>query len=369
MSRRGRDEQPTRSAAQQPASTTATPPPADSLAPGGSEAGQEVSPQFTPEKAYVESEPGPSTQLVVTEVNHATKTVTVAEMGPASSDGTQENGCPAEHEKHGRCDRTDAHEWHRARGEKWSDGKIYNPKKGSSGAAVAKPEDPALGAPLTAEQITVAAGTVILPSGATMKVAVVAEGDERLRGRPFVLETDIPPEVAETLAKQQAAQVEPPKVDPSLAPRGTVRSVYTGSAASRLAPAIETEMKRILALKLTAKDLVPLKTEKPSDPPRAQCPGCDVIVVGFDPSHSCTKEDVLRKLKPRGMHEVLGDKLKFSGRYRLVLWRDKEGEYNLAEELVDENGSIVAFNVLDGPESWAYMGNRVLDLVVEKFTP
>ncbi len=106
-------------------------------------------------------------------------------------------------------------------------------------------------------------------------------------------------------------------------------------------------------------------------PPRWICLECARSMrsaLASDIDHHCDEQDLVRAKKPMGLELSIPSDVRFGGGYRLVLWRDKAGGYNLGEEVVMEN-RVVEQRHLYGPDAYDIIEGALLDAAVTKLAP
>jgi hypothetical protein len=114
---------------------------------------------------------------------------------------------------------------------------------------------------------------------------------------------------------------------------------------------------------LTAKPL----RKNVQEPPRWVCTTCGWAGRGSNVSHRCDKTAVALATRQLTIAEMLTREQRFSGAYRLVLWRDQDQKYHLAEEFVDQ-GQVVKTVELYGTESWDEFEGVILAETVDRFS-
>lgn len=114
---------------------------------------------------------------------------------------------------------------------------------------------------------------------------------------------------------------------------------------------------------LTAKPML----KRIQEPPRWVCTTCGWAGRGSDVSHRCDKTAVALATRQQTVAEMLTREQRFSGAYRLVLWRDQDQKYHLAEEYID-NGQVVKTVVLHGTESYDEFEGVILGELVDRFS-
>lgn len=114
---------------------------------------------------------------------------------------------------------------------------------------------------------------------------------------------------------------------------------------------------------LTAKPIL----RRIQEPARWVCTTCGWAGRGSDVSHRCDKTAVALATRQQTVAEMLTREQRFSGAYRLVLWRDQEQRYHLAEEFV-ENGQVVKTVLLHGTESYDEFEGVILGELVDRFS-
>lgn len=103
------------------------------------------------------------------------------------------------------------------------------------------------------------------------------------------------------------------------------------------------------------------------EPPRWVCTSCGWAGRGSQVSHRCDKTAVALATRQQTIAEMLTPEQRFSGAYRLVLWRDQEQRYHIAEEFID-NGQVVKTIVLHGTESYDEFEGVILGELVDRFS-
>lgn len=103
------------------------------------------------------------------------------------------------------------------------------------------------------------------------------------------------------------------------------------------------------------------------EPPRWVCTSCGWAGRGSDVSHRCDKTAVALATRQQTIAEMLTREQRFSGAYRLVVWRDQEQKYHLAEEYI-ENGQVVKTIALHDTESYDEFEGVILSELVDRFS-
>lgn len=114
---------------------------------------------------------------------------------------------------------------------------------------------------------------------------------------------------------------------------------------------------------LTAKPIM----RRLQEPPRWVCTACGWAGRGSDVSHRCDKTAVALATRQQTIAEMLTREQRFSGAYRLVMWRDQDQKYHLAEEFI-EQGQVVKTVELFGTESWDEFEGVILGETVDRFS-
>lgn len=106
-------------------------------------------------------------------------------------------------------------------------------------------------------------------------------------------------------------------------------------------------------------------------PPRWVCSDCarSMRSVTADAiSHRCDDADLQKANAPVALARSIPADVRFGGAYRLTIWRDRQGEYHLGEEVV-VNGKVLEERAIAGPESFDTIEGAVLDAAVNKLAP
>lgn len=103
-------------------------------------------------------------------------------------------------------------------------------------------------------------------------------------------------------------------------------------------------------------------------PPRWVCTSCGWAVRGSHVSHRCDKAAVALATRQQSISELLTRSQRFSGEYRLIIWRDQDQRYHVGEEFVEE-GFVVKIVELAATESYDEMEGVLLNEFVERFSP
>lgn len=114
---------------------------------------------------------------------------------------------------------------------------------------------------------------------------------------------------------------------------------------------------------LTAKPIL----RRVQEPARWICTTCGWAGRGSDVSHRCDKTAVSLATRQLTIAEMLTREQRFSGAYRLVLWRDQDQKYHLAEEYI-EQGQVVKTVALHGTESYDEFEGVILGELVDRFS-
>lgn len=104
------------------------------------------------------------------------------------------------------------------------------------------------------------------------------------------------------------------------------------------------------------------------EPPRWVCTACAASMRGTDIDHHCDDAVKNKAQRPIGLERTLPADVRFGGGYRLVLWRDRAGEYHLGEEVVAGN-RVVEERHLYGPDAYNIIEGALLDAAVTKLAP
>lgn len=122
-------------------------------------------------------------------------------------------------------------------------------------------------------------------------------------------------------------------------------------------------MKPAVTGSLTAK---PIQTTV-KDPERWVCTACGWAGRGSNVSHRCDKAAVAQATRQQTVAEMLTREQRFSGAYRIVVWRDQDQKYHLAEEYI-EAGQVVKTVELHATESWDEFEGVILGEMVDRFS-
>lgn len=104
------------------------------------------------------------------------------------------------------------------------------------------------------------------------------------------------------------------------------------------------------------------------EPPRWVCLQCASSMRGTDLDHHCDPAVKAKAQAPLALSKQLPPDVKFGGAYRLTLWRDRQGEYHIGEEVV-VGGKVIEERHLVGPESWNVIEGAMLDHADSRLTP
>lgn len=102
-------------------------------------------------------------------------------------------------------------------------------------------------------------------------------------------------------------------------------------------------------------------------PPRWICTKCGWGGRGSNVRHRCDKTASSLATRQKSISEMLTREQRFSGAYRLVMWRDQDQKYHLAEELV-EAGKVVKTVELYADEGYDVFEGILLNETVDKFS-
>lgn len=141
--------------------------------------------------------------------------------------------------------------------------------------------------------------------------------------------------------------------DPAAKRVGTLVQVHPGGPSSRL------------VYDKTLKKDVPVPWKQP---PRWVCGECGWATRGDDVGHRCVPAEVAVAQAPDPLHYRVSVEKRFAGGYLLAVHRTLEGYYVL-EELIVEEGRVLARATLGEPEQWDTVQARLTSEVVERFTP
>ncbi len=103
-------------------------------------------------------------------------------------------------------------------------------------------------------------------------------------------------------------------------------------------------------------------------PPRWICVDCAASMRGTDIDHHCDDAVKNRAQRPIGLERMLAPEVRFGGAYRLILWRDRAGEYHLGEQVV-AGERVVEERHLYGPDAYNIIEGALLDAAVTKLAP
>jgi len=103
--------------------------------------------------------------------------------------------------------------------------------------------------------------------------------------------------------------------------------------------------------------------------PRWICTTCGLAQRIIKPGgHACDEAAIIWKSKPIPLSLSVPAAKRYSGAYRVTLFRDTEGRYHMGE-LVIENGMVVAENELLIEGYFPSLEGAVSDLLLSEFTP
>jgi hypothetical protein len=104
------------------------------------------------------------------------------------------------------------------------------------------------------------------------------------------------------------------------------------------------------------------------EPPRWICMECAASMRGVDIDHHCDPHVRTRAKSLPELVRTLEPEVRFGGAYRLILWRDRQGEYWLGEEVVLD-GKVVEQRTISGPCGYNVIEGTILTAAVARLTP
>lgn len=103
-------------------------------------------------------------------------------------------------------------------------------------------------------------------------------------------------------------------------------------------------------------------------PPRWVCSACAMSIRGTNIDHRCDVAVLAKARSPLALSRTLPADVRFGGAYRLVLWRDRAGEYHLGEEVVVAD-RVVEQRPIAGPEPYNIIEAAILDAADRNLAP